>query len=81
MMIRYFAWIKDLTNKDQEEINENIPKTIEELKLILIKSYPNLEKHIKSNVIRYAVNMEYISNNQDLTSNDEIALFPPVSGG
>ena len=81
MNIKYFAWIKDITNKDDEMINEDHPKNIDELKIILCRIYPELEKYIKSDVLRYAVNMEYISTNQKLIPTDEIAIFPPVSGG
>jgi len=81
MIIKYFAWIKDITNKDHEEIYENNPKNLNELKKMLIKSYPKLETHMNNNTLRYAVNMEYISTNKELISSDEIAIFPPVSGG
>tara|TARA_B100000575_G_C23127204_1_gene653229 strand:+ start:1141 stop:1386 length:246 start_codon:yes stop_codon:yes gene_type:complete len=81
MKIKYFAWIKDITNKDEEMIKDNHPKTIDALKILLCKSYPDLEKHINNDILRYAVNMEYTSINQKLTSKDEIAIFPPVSGG
>ena len=81
MKIKYFAWIKDITNKESELIDTNHPKDIDELKKILNKSYPKLEKHIANNILRYAINMEYVSKNQELSSNDEIAIFPPVSGG
>ena len=81
MNIKYFAWIKDITNKDDEMINEDHPKNIDELKIILCRIYPELEKYIKNDVLRYAVNMEYISTNQKLIPTDEIAIFPPVSGG
>ena len=81
MIIKYFAWIKDITKKDQEEIDTNQPKTIEELKKILCKLYPGLESHINDDILRYAMNMEYTSTNQELNSTDEIAIFPPVSGG
>ena len=39
MRIRYFAWIKDITKKDDEIIDINHPKTLEELKEV--KSIPN----------------------------------------
>ena len=81
MKIKYFAWIKDITNKEFEIINQSCPKNIEELKNYLNKSYPSLEKHISKNTLRYAVNMEYTSINLDLDTNDEVAIFPPVSGG
>ena len=81
MKIKYFAWIKDITNKDYDELSKNCPNNIEELKLLLIQTYPELEKHISNNILRYAINMEYTSINQNLNLNDEIAIFPPVSGG
>ena len=81
MKIKYFAWIKDITKKDVEVLNSNYPKNIEELKKYLILMYPSLEKHISKNILRYAINMEYNSKNQPLQVNDEIAVFPPVSGG
>ena len=81
MKIKYFAWIKDFTNKDYDIIEKDHPKNIEELKQTLIKLYPDLEKHISQNILRYAVNLEYISNNKNLSIADEIAIFPQVSGG
>ena len=81
MLIKYFAWIKDITNKNQEKINNNYPKDINELKKILSKSYPDLKKYLSNDLIRFAINKEYSSINQQLSSTDEIAIFPPVSGG
>ena len=81
MKIKYFAWIKDITNKEYDILNKDYPKNIKELKLFLIKSYPALSKHISNDVFRYAINMEYTSTNKDLDNKDEIAVFPPVSGG
>ena len=81
MKIKYFAWIKDITKKDVEILHSNYPKNIEELNKYLILMYPSLEKHISKNILRYAINMEYNSKNSSLQTNDEIAVFPPVSGG
>ena len=81
MKIKYFAWIKEITNKDYEIIKSNFPEDISALKLKLIKSYPDLKKHIDSDVMRFAVNLEYTSVNLKLSSSDEIGIFPPVSGG
>tara|TARA_Y100001970_G_C14180205_1_gene829397 strand:- start:726 stop:971 length:246 start_codon:yes stop_codon:yes gene_type:complete len=81
MKIKYFAWIKDITNKDYDVIDKDFPKNIEELKQLMSKLYPDLEKHLSKNILRYAINMEYVSTNKNLTINDEVAIFPPVSGG
>ena len=69
MKIRYFAWIKDITHKDYDLIDNNYPKDIDEIKLFLNKSYPDLKTHIKSDILRFAINMEYTVTNQKLDSN------------
>ena len=81
MRIRYFAWIKDIANKDDEIIDINHPKTIQELKKYLENLQPELKKHFLQDVLRFAVNQEYVSENLNLKPIDEIAIFPPVSGG
>ena len=48
----------------------------------MCEKYPELRKYIKQkDLIRIAVNLEYIQSNEKLKESDEIALFPPVSGG
>ena len=81
MKIKYFAWIKDITNNEVEEINSEKIKNLDELKAFILKKYPNLKKHFDKEILRFAVNQEYIIKNVNLDNNDEIAIFPPVSGG
>ena len=80
MKIKYFAWIKDITKKDYEIIEKDFPKNIKELKKFLNNIYPDLEKHISNDILRFAINQEYVSINADLNQTDEVAIFPPVSG-
>jgi len=81
MKIKYFAWIKDITNLEEEEINLNQAKNLDELKTYIIKKYPDLKKHMIKEILRFAINQEYAVNNTNLNEEDEIAIFPPVSGG
>ena len=61
--------------------NETIKDT-DALKKFLSKKYPNLKQHfIKDQMLRIAVNLEYITSNTKIKNDDEIAIFPPVSGG
>ena len=82
MVIKYFAWLKNITNKDQEVLKEKSIKDVKTLKIYLGKKYPKLKKHFnKNDMLRFAINLKYINKNIKLKSNDEIAIFPPVSGG
>ena len=81
MKIKYFAWIKDITNLEEEEINLNEAKNLDELKTYIIKKYPDLKKHMIKEILRFAINQEYAVDNTNLNNEDEIAIFPPVSGG
>ena len=81
MKIIYFAWIKDITNLQQELLDSNEIKNLDDLKKYIISKYPDLKKHLDQEILRFAVNQEYIIENIDLKKNDEIAVFPPVSGG
>ena len=82
MKIRYFAWIKDITKTESEEINDKSLKDIKDLKIFISKKYPKLKKYLdKDNIIRFAINLEHVSKNNKISLKDDIALFPPVSGG
>ena len=81
MKIKYFAWIKDITNVQEELLGSNEIKNQDNLKKYIISKYPDLKKHLDQEILRFAVNQEYIVENIDLKKDDEIAVFPPVSGG
>ena len=81
MKIKYFAWIRELTKNDEEHLDSNEIQNLEKLKKFLTTKYPNLQKHFDKEILRFAVNQEYVVENIDLYEDDEIALFPPVSGG
>ena len=82
MIIRYFAWLKNITNLEEEVIIDKTIIDVETLKKFLLKKYPKLDKFMnQDDVVRVAINLEYTTSNDKINPNDEIALFPPVSGG
>tara|TARA_Y100000590_G_C15550950_1_gene950870 strand:+ start:605 stop:850 length:246 start_codon:yes stop_codon:yes gene_type:complete len=81
MLVKYFAWIRDLTKKETEDLSNSNVNDIEQLKKYLINNYPKLKKHIEDDILRYAINQKYVTNNVKIKHNDEIAIIPPVSGG
>ena len=82
MIIKYFAWIKNITGIEEEIITEKSIKDIKTLKNFLLIKYPKLKKYIlEEKVICVAINLELKTKNEKIELNDEIAIFPPVSGG
>ena len=82
MVIKYFAWLKTLTQTEEEVINDSSINDINSLKKYLLKKYPKMKQYFdKDSLIRIAINLSYTYENEAINNEDEIALFPPVSGG
>ena len=83
MKILYFAKIKEVIGKSEDSITIKEQTTVKDLveKLKLInESYKLAFQDIKN--IKCSVNCSYINSFQTkVTNNDEIAFFPPVTGG
>ncbi len=83
MKIFYFAWLKEHTLCSSEIINP--PKkiaTVNELVDFLKTLSPGHQIALQNmKTVRIAVNQEYASLETAIKSTDEIAFFPPVTGG
>ncbi len=83
MIVKYFSWIKEHIGKSEEQIDlpshiTNVNQLINYLNEIDKKYYIIFEK---KELIKIAVNKTYSSFDDKISNNDEIAFFPPVTGG
>ena len=83
MVVKYFSWIKEHIGKAEEVID--LPTDITTIKE-LISYLENLNDDYrlafeKKNLIKIAINKSYSSLDGKIDNNDEIAFFPPVTGG
>lgn len=80
LTVKLFATLKDKaqTSRLALELAQPQPRVSDLLSEIVIQK-PALASSMKSVLV--AVNNEYAFPEQVLTPHDEIALFPPVSGG
>ena len=82
MKVKYFAWLKEITKVEEENIDDPSITNVNILKNFLSIKYPKLKKNLKKeNLIRIAINLSYTYKNDAIKPSDEVALFPPVSGG
>ena len=83
MKILYFSWIKDGIGKNREEIDidESI-KTISDLIDFLINKNEDYKKVFSDlSSVKFSKNMNLVSIDENINNNDEIAFFPPMTGG
>jgi len=79
LRILYFATFRDLTGVREENISFKEGSRVKDLKSQLGKDHPELIKAFASAIV--AVNREFAFDDQLLKEGDEVAIFPPVSGG
>ncbi len=79
LSIKLFASIRQAMNSNEIKINIDNEITVLQMKQIIFETFPNLEK---LNIPFFvAINHKYSKDSDVIDTNDEIALFPHVSGG
>lgn len=83
MKLLYFAWVRTNIGKAGEELSPPPQvQNVEQLLNWLATRGPNYAAALdRRNMIKVAVNQEYVDPEAPVSPNDEVALFPPVTGG
>ena len=83
MNLIYFAYIRENIGKSSETIDlPDDVDTVSGLLGYLETKGDNYKKAFsESDLIRVAVNEEYVSLDRKISNSDDIAIFPPMTGG
>lgn len=83
MKILYFAWLRTKIGVAEEEVTP--PKAIatvaELVDWLKARGPGHAEALADLSVVRIAVNQEFAGPNDPVGPGDEVALFPPMTGG
>ena len=83
MKLLYFAWLKSKTGCAEEDVE--LPRdvsTVAELTAWLKqRSAGHAEALADEKAVRVAVNQSYAKPGDKVSDGDEVAFFPPVTGG
>ena len=77
--VLFFGAARDVVDANQLELSLDAPATVSSAFQKLVASFAPLERFGRS--LLFAVNQEYATPETVLRDKDELAIFPPVSGG
>jgi molybdopterin synthase catalytic subunit len=75
----FFASLKDIVGARQLQLDVPSGATVADLLDRLESSYPKLKPY--RSIVLTSVNEEYVELGSPISDGDEVAIFPPVSGG
>ena len=83
MKLLYFAWLRQKIGTAEENLDPpGSIATVAQLIDWLKTRGPNYEGALtNTKLVRVAVNREYVTYDHRVKPGDEVALFPPVTGG
>jgi MoaE-MoaD fusion protein len=77
--VLFFGAARDAVSATQLDLSLDTPATVASAFQQLVTRFSDLERFGRS--LLFAVNQEYATRDTVLNENDELAVFPPVSGG
>ena len=79
--VKYFASLKSIAEKEEEQIEVQSSISMDQLSDIISKTSPKMADIIRDNKIMISVNQEMADADTVIHDGDEVAFLPPFSGG
>jgi len=81
IQVNFFAALRETLNCHETHLKISEPVTVDQARALLIELNPKWSTSLNSNNLLVAVNHELVQDDFIVKPNDELAFFPPVTGG
>ncbi len=84
MRVRYFAWVRDRIGVSEETVQPPADvTTVGALQVWLGERHPAFAHALEEypDLVKSAVNLEFAGPSRSIKPTDDVAFFPPVTGG
>ena len=83
LKVLYFAWLRDRVGRSEEDVQPpgNVTTVGELMAWLARQSDGHGEAFNDPAIIRCAINQDYAKADAAISAGDEVAFFPPVTGG
>ena len=79
--VLFFAQLRELLGASELKLNLDSPSRVSEIKQRIMDAYPEWEKHLSNSALLTSVNQQLVDEDYKINAFDEVAFFPPVTGG
>jgi len=79
--VNFFGALREQLHCNEAQLNTSSPVTVAQARDLLIEQFPEWKSKLNNNTLISAVNHEVVQDDFIVDVNDELAFFPPVTGG
>ena len=79
--IVFFARLREQLKTDQLQLDITTPCTVADVQQALLEKNPQWSDFLSNRTLMCAVNQDMVQNDAQVFDGNEVAFFPPVTGG
>jgi molybdopterin synthase sulfur carrier subunit len=79
--ILFFAQLREQLQCEKLSLEIKAPMTLSEVRDEILHQYPHWAPFLNSDKLLFAINQTLAKSSQLVRGDDEVAFFPPVTGG
>ena len=79
--VLFFAALKEQLGCATVELASDNISNVDQVKQTLIANNPQWQEYLSNNALLSAVNNDMVTTDHKVKAGDEVAFFPPVTGG